>query len=195
MRIDVFSIFPQMVDHIADQSVIGRGRSDGHLDIDTILDAGIAGCRMQIFAKGSKVGEIGLSETDSRFVGALFMPQYDIERLLSDRLAELGVVVERGFEFSSFQETGNDSVEVTMHDPDGGQVTASADWLIDCSGAHSLIRDQLEIESTVNDLAKGFWIADVIRGSPWGLLRALSTSVWVWQDAATLAASDWAFAL
>ena len=33
MRIDVFSIFPEMVDHIADQSVIGRGRRDGHLDV------------------------------------------------------------------------------------------------------------------------------------------------------------------
>lgn len=33
MRIDVFSIFPEMVDHMADQSVIGRGRRDGHLDI------------------------------------------------------------------------------------------------------------------------------------------------------------------
>jgi len=33
LRIDVFSIFPEMVDHIADQSVIGRGRRDGHLDI------------------------------------------------------------------------------------------------------------------------------------------------------------------
>ncbi len=33
MRIDVFSIFPEMVDHNADQSVIGRGRRDRHLDI------------------------------------------------------------------------------------------------------------------------------------------------------------------
>jgi tRNA (guanine37-N1)-methyltransferase len=33
MRIDVFSIFPEMVDHIVDQSVIGRGRRDGYLDI------------------------------------------------------------------------------------------------------------------------------------------------------------------
>lgn len=33
LRVDVFSIFPEMVDHIADQSVIGRGRRDGHLDI------------------------------------------------------------------------------------------------------------------------------------------------------------------
>ena len=33
LRIDVFSIFPEMVDHIADQSVIGRGRRDGRLDV------------------------------------------------------------------------------------------------------------------------------------------------------------------
>lgn len=33
LRIDVFSIFPAMVDAGADESVIGRGRRDGHLDI------------------------------------------------------------------------------------------------------------------------------------------------------------------
>ena len=33
LRIDVFSIFPEMVDHAAAESVIGRGRRDGHLDI------------------------------------------------------------------------------------------------------------------------------------------------------------------
>lgn len=33
LRIDVFSIFPEMVDQGANESVIGRGRRDGHLDI------------------------------------------------------------------------------------------------------------------------------------------------------------------
>lgn len=33
LRIDVFSIFPEMVDNGAGESVIGRGRSEGHLDI------------------------------------------------------------------------------------------------------------------------------------------------------------------
>jgi tRNA (guanine37-N1)-methyltransferase len=33
LRIDVFSIFPEMVDAGASESVIGRGRRDGHLDI------------------------------------------------------------------------------------------------------------------------------------------------------------------
>lgn len=33
LRIDVFSIFPGMVDAAAGESVIGRGRRDGHLDL------------------------------------------------------------------------------------------------------------------------------------------------------------------
>lgn len=33
LRIDVFSIFPAMVDAAAAESVIGRGRRDGHLDL------------------------------------------------------------------------------------------------------------------------------------------------------------------
>jgi len=33
LRIDVFSIFPEMVDAGAGESVIGRGRRDGHLDV------------------------------------------------------------------------------------------------------------------------------------------------------------------
>ena len=33
LRIDVFTIFTQMVDSVASESVIGRGRRDGHLDV------------------------------------------------------------------------------------------------------------------------------------------------------------------
>ena len=32
-RIDVFTIFPKMLDSVADESVIGRGRRAGHLDV------------------------------------------------------------------------------------------------------------------------------------------------------------------
>ena len=33
MRIDVFTIFPDMVEHFADQSLLGRARGAGALDI------------------------------------------------------------------------------------------------------------------------------------------------------------------
>lgn len=32
-RIDVFTIFPKLLDSVVDESVIGRGRRDGHLDV------------------------------------------------------------------------------------------------------------------------------------------------------------------
>ena len=33
MRIDVFTIFPQMVEHFVDQSLLGRARREGRLDV------------------------------------------------------------------------------------------------------------------------------------------------------------------
>src|SRR5687768_6175538 len=33
MRIDIFTIFPAMVEHFADQSLVGRARAGGSLDI------------------------------------------------------------------------------------------------------------------------------------------------------------------
>ena len=33
LRVDIFTIFPAMVDDAANESVIGRGRRDGHLDV------------------------------------------------------------------------------------------------------------------------------------------------------------------
>jgi tRNA (guanine37-N1)-methyltransferase len=33
LRIDIFTIFPEMIDRMADESVIGRGRSEGVLDV------------------------------------------------------------------------------------------------------------------------------------------------------------------
>ncbi|MEY3745295.1 MAG: tRNA ((1)-)-methyltransferase, partial [Actinomycetota bacterium] len=33
MRIDVFSIFPDMVDGFCSQSLLGRARSNGHVDL------------------------------------------------------------------------------------------------------------------------------------------------------------------
>ena len=136
---------------------------DGHLDVRTIVDAGIPARKMRLFAKGEKVAEVGLEATGSRFVGGLFMPQYDIERILTARLLELGVTVERGLELTGFEQTGPDSVEMTLRDSEGRETTASADWLIDCSGAHSFVRHHLDLgDCHTGELSMRFAIADVV---------------------------------
>ena len=135
---------------------------DGHLDVDALIDAGIKGRSMRLFAKGDKVAEVGLSETDSRFVGGLFMPQYDLERILTERLLQLGVTVERGRELIGFERTAPDSVEMMLRDSDGRETGATADWLIDCSGAHSFVGHHLELGATTDELPVRFCIADVV---------------------------------
>jgi 2-polyprenyl-6-methoxyphenol hydroxylase-like FAD-dependent oxidoreductase len=150
---------------------------DGHLDVQTILDVGMSAEKMQLFAKGVKIGEIGLAETDSRFNGGIFMPQYDLERILADRLTELGVVIERGVELTAFQQMEDASVEVTVRDSNGQESTARAEWLIDCSGAHGLISRQLDIESTGDDLPLRFSIADVVISGADDLMPAPSQGI------------------
>ena len=136
---------------------------DGHLDVERLIHAGISGRTMRLFARGRKVAEVGLEETDSRFIGGLFLPQYDLERILTERVVELGVTVERGLELMGFEQTTDHTVDVTLRDSEGAQSTASADWLVDCSGSHSLVRRHLDLgDSHRAELPVRFSIADVV---------------------------------
>ena len=136
---------------------------DDHLDVDRLIDSGIPGRTMRLFASGRKVAEIGLEETDSRFVGGLFLPQYDLERILAERVLELGVTLERGLELIGFEQTTDHTVDVTLRDSKGAQITASADWLIDCSGSHGVVRRHLDLGDRHRaELPVRFSIADVV---------------------------------
>ena len=65
----------------------------------------------------------------------LQVPQAEVERILGERVAELGVEVRRGAEVAGFDagEAG-----VTVHLRGGGDVRAA--WLVGCDGGRSLVR-------------------------------------------------------
>lgn len=65
----------------------------------------------------------------------LQVPQVEVERVLGERAAELGVEIRRGVEVRGFdaEETG-----VTVHLEDGGDVRVG--WLVGCDGGRSLVR-------------------------------------------------------
>jgi 2-polyprenyl-6-methoxyphenol hydroxylase-like FAD-dependent oxidoreductase len=71
------------------------------------------------------------------------VPQVDVERVLGQRAAELGVEVRRGVEVTGFDPSGDG---VTVHlqsgdgDGDGGDVRVA--WLVGCDGGRSLVRRQ-----------------------------------------------------
>ncbi|MGW7522522.1 FAD-dependent monooxygenase [Streptomyces sp. NPDC054783] len=69
------------------------------------------------------------------------VPQAEVERVLGERAAELGVEVRRGVEVRGFDE---DDAGVTVHLHSGDDVRVA--WLVGCDGGRSLVRRRADFE-------------------------------------------------
>jgi 2-polyprenyl-6-methoxyphenol hydroxylase-like FAD-dependent oxidoreductase len=101
-----------------------------------------------------------LGATLSPFSFALVFPQDEHERLLIERLAELGVAVERGCELASFEESDG-GIRAVVKRPDGRNETIEAPYIAGCDGAHSAVRTTLGIGFGGGTYAHLFYVADV----------------------------------
>ena len=96
----------------------------------------------------------------SPFPYALIFPQDEHEHLLIDRLAELGVEVERRTELLGFEEAAG-HVLARLKRPDGASETCEAAYIAGCDGAHSTVRETLKIGFAGGTYAHLFYVADV----------------------------------
>src|SRR5437588_5436097 len=96
----------------------------------------------------------------SPFPYALVFPQDEHERLLTDRLAELGVEVEHRTELLGFEEAAG-RVLARLKRPDGVPEACVAVYIAGCDGAHSTVRETLEIGFPGGAYAHLFYVADV----------------------------------
>jgi 2-polyprenyl-6-methoxyphenol hydroxylase-like FAD-dependent oxidoreductase len=83
-----------------------------------------------------------MESAQSPYPFGLMLPQSETERLLEERLATLGVSVERQVEVLSFKRNAA-GVEAVLRHSDGREEAVSADWLLGCDGAHSVVRHGL----------------------------------------------------
>lgn len=90
-------------------------------------------------ANDEMVATASVRSVDSLYPFALMLPQSDTERLLEERLAGLGVQVERAVEVMHLT-PGADSVSAVLRRADGREEAVAADWLAGCDGAHSIVR-------------------------------------------------------
>jgi 2-polyprenyl-6-methoxyphenol hydroxylase-like FAD-dependent oxidoreductase len=91
---------------------------------------------------------------------ALIFPQDEHERLLIDRLAEAGVRVERSTELLHFEDaTGR--VLARLKRSAGALEMCEAAYLAGCDGAHSAVREALNIGFPGGTYAHLFYVADV----------------------------------
>ena len=110
--------------------------------VGPFLAAGMRGNGAQISTGKEVVARVSLDSIDSRYPFALMIPQSETERVLEEQLAAHGVTVDRQVELTGFAEKG-DKVEASIRKADGSTETVTADWLIGCDGAHSVVRHGL----------------------------------------------------
>jgi 2-polyprenyl-6-methoxyphenol hydroxylase-like FAD-dependent oxidoreductase len=127
---------------------------------DRFLATGISVGGARISTGEQLLADITLDAATSRFRSALMIPQSETERLLEERLAELGVKAERRVEMTSFK-VADEGVVATLRHADGKEETVSAEWMVGCDGAHSAVRHGLGMEFSGTTEPSDWLLADI----------------------------------
>ncbi|MGH9685166.1 MAG: FAD-dependent monooxygenase [Candidatus Acidiferrales bacterium] len=130
---------------------------------DAVVERGRKVVALNLWVAGRKAarGAFGAFGSGlSPFPYALVFPQDEHERLLIDRLAEAGVQLERGTELLGFEDEAG-RVFARLKRPDGALETCEAAYIAGCDGAHSIVREALEIGFPGGVYSHLFYVADV----------------------------------
>src|SRR3990167_7635140 len=112
-----------------------------------------------LYTNGEHTAKISLDQVDSPYPFILMLPQSETERLLSERLAELHVQIERSSELINVEQQDGKVIS-TIQQINGQRETITSEWLIACDGAHSTIRSQCGIFFSGQDCSEQFMVAD-----------------------------------
>ena len=135
------------------EAVVGHGRKIGAVNL------WVAG-KKAAHAVFANMGS-GLSP----FPYALIFPQDEHEDLLIARLAASGVQVDRQTELLGFEDSAG-RVHARLKRPDGTQQTCEVAYIAGCDGAHSIVREALNIRFPGGTYAHLFYVADVQASGP-----------------------------
>ncbi len=99
---------------------------------------------------------------ETRFCFNVNIPQYMVERILTERLKSLGGTVERGVE-ALWHEQGADGVAACLvhHCEGGSEERVNAKYLVACDGAHSVVRKDLGVPFSGDLYEDKLLVADV----------------------------------
>ena len=100
------------------------------------IDAGQKVVAVNFYARDKAIGRVTMESVQSPYRFGLMLPQSETERLLDERLHDLGVTVERQVELVRFTNSA-DGVDSVLRHADGHEETISTDWLIGCDGEAS----------------------------------------------------------
>ncbi len=133
------------------------------LDIaDAVVAAGYQNRAMNIWIGGEKKARVAFGDVGADLTPYSFMltyPQDLHERLLVDKLQELGVTVDRQTELVDFEDKG-DSIVARLNSSKGAE-ECEARFIVGCDGASSTVRHRIGATFPGGTYSKTFYVADV----------------------------------
>ena len=115
---------------------------------------------VRFHSNGCVLGSVTVARLpDSRYRHVLMLPQWETERILQARYAELGGVIEWGTELTDLVQDDSGAT-ATLSTKDGAVEKVSVPWVIGADGAHSTVRKLLGVDYTVHTPNMTFAIAD-----------------------------------
>jgi 2-polyprenyl-6-methoxyphenol hydroxylase-like FAD-dependent oxidoreductase len=122
------------------------------------------------------VGDIGRSLSPFPFV--LMLGQDDNERIMGDRLGDLGAAVQWRTELVALEQRP-DHVEAALRQPDGSVHRVRAAWVAGCDGSRSAVREMSGIGFPGAPYEHTFFVADTEATGP---MRPGELNVYLWRD-------------
>ncbi len=136
---------------------------------DAVVERAHKVAAVNLWARGKKKARLAFEEAGVGLTPYPYLricPQDEHERLLIDRLAAMGVLVERRTELVGFDDEG-DRVVASLRRADGGDETIEAAYIAGSDGAHTRVRETIGAGFPGGTYRQLFYVADVAAsGSP-----------------------------
>jgi 2-polyprenyl-6-methoxyphenol hydroxylase-like FAD-dependent oxidoreductase len=130
--------------------------------VEAFLATGMEAHGASLYGEGRRLVHFSFSGVDSLYRLPLMIPQSETERLLEERLAELGARPERRVELVAIADgDGDEGVGATLRHPDGSEERVRCGWLVGCDGAHSTVRHLLDVPYSGDAEPNDWLLADV----------------------------------
>ena len=130
---------------------------------EAVLERGHKVPALNLWVKGAQKAHLGFAAVGSELTPYSFLhifPQDAHERLLNEKLQELGVTVERRTELLGFTDQG-DRVLARLRRADGEEENCESAYIVGCDGARSLVRETLGTGFPGGTYRQVFYVADV----------------------------------
>lgn len=127
---------------------------------DRFVERGQIVRRFRYYSEGKPLVNLDLSLNGSRFGFMLDIPQHETEKLLRQRVAELGGTIEQGLELTALGHHAA-GVTATIRERSGEVRGITADYLVGCDGAHSRVRHELALSFDGHAYQEDWLLADV----------------------------------